>query len=65
MRERSEFDEKARREVDDDEGNDDDENMRDAKIDRGGDSVNNLSEVDRCDFLRMNDLIDESHLLNC
>jgi hypothetical protein len=56
---------KARREVDSDENDDDDDNMRNAKIDRDDDSMNDLNEIDRRDFFRAKNLIDEFHLLNC
>ncbi len=42
-----------------------DECMRDAETDRGDDSMNDLSEVDRRDFFSRKDFIDEFHLLNC
>jgi hypothetical protein len=51
---------KTRREIDDD-----DDNMKNAKIDRNDDSMNDLNEIDRRDFFRTKNLIDESHLLNC
>jgi hypothetical protein len=38
--------------------------MRDERIDRDEDSVNDLSEVDRRDFFSKKDFIDESHLMN-
>ncbi len=47
------------------ENDDDDDNIENAKIDRGDDSMNDLSEVDRRDFFRKDDFIDDSHLLNC
>jgi hypothetical protein len=53
---------KARREIDDDEN---DDNMKKTKIDQSDDSMNDLNEIDRRDFVRMNDLIDKFHLLNC
>jgi hypothetical protein len=56
---------RARRDVDDDEDDDDDDSMKDARIDRDNDSMNDLSEIDRRDFFRAKDLIDEFHLLNC
>jgi hypothetical protein len=65
LRERDEFDEKGRREIDDDESDDDDESMKNAKIDRDDDSVNNLNEIDRCDFFRKRNFSDEIHLKNC
>jgi hypothetical protein len=58
-------DERARREIDDDENDDDDDNMKNAKTDRDDDSMNDLSEIDRRDFFRKNDFINDSHLLNC
>jgi hypothetical protein len=64
VKERSGFDEEARREVDGGEGNDDDGSMRNARIDRDDDSMNDLSEIDRRDFFRTKNLIDEFHLLN-
>jgi hypothetical protein len=65
VEERKRCDERARREIDGDENDDDDDSMRNAKIDRDDDSMNDLSEVDRRDFFRTKDFIDESHLLNC
>jgi hypothetical protein len=39
--------------------------MKNAEIDRDDDSMNDLSEIDRRDFFRKNDFIDDFHLLNC
>jgi hypothetical protein len=60
-----ECDERTRREINDDESDDDDDSMKNAKIDRDDDSVNDLSEIDRRDFFRTKNFVDESHLLNC
>jgi hypothetical protein len=38
--------------------------MRNERIDRDEDSVNDLSEIDRRDFFSKEDFIDESHLMN-
>ncbi len=62
---REKCDEKARREIDNDESDDDDDNMKNAKIDRNDDFVNDLIEIDRRDFFNKKNFIDESHLLNC
>jgi hypothetical protein len=64
MREREECGKKARRGIDDDEDDDDESSMKDARIDRDDDSMNDLSEIDRRDFFSKKDFIDESHLLN-
>jgi predicted phage gp36 major capsid-like protein len=61
---RSDFDEEARREIDDNESDDDDDDMRNAEIDRDDDSMNDLSEVDRRDFFSRKSFINESHLMN-
>ncbi len=55
---RRDDDVKARREIDDE------DSMRNAKIDRSDDSMNDLSEIDRRDFSSRKDFIDESHLMN-
>jgi hypothetical protein len=55
---------RTRRDVDDDEDCDDDDSMKNAKIDRDDDSMNDLNEIDRLDFFRTKSLIDEFHLLN-
>jgi hypothetical protein len=39
--------------------------MKDVKIDRSDDSMNDLSEIDRRHFFKTKSFIDESHLLNC
>jgi hypothetical protein len=44
---------KTRRDVDDDENYNDNESMKNAEIDRGDDSMNDLSEIDRRDLFRM------------
>jgi hypothetical protein len=62
---REKCDEKARRGIDDDESDDDDDSMKNAKINRDDNSMNDLSEIDRRDFFRKKDFIDEFHLLNC
>jgi hypothetical protein len=56
---------KTRRDVEDDEDDDDDDNMKNARIDRDDDSMKDLSEIDRRDFFRTKNFIDEFHLLNC
>jgi hypothetical protein len=56
--ERRDDDVRARREIDDE------DNMRNARIDRSDDSMNDLSEIDRRDFFSRKDFIDESHLMN-
>jgi hypothetical protein len=43
---------------------DDEDSMRNAKIDRNDDSMNDLSEIDRRDFFSRMSFIDESHLMN-
>jgi hypothetical protein len=43
---------KARREIYDDKNDDDDDNMRDAEIDRDDESMNDLSKIDRRDLFR-------------
>jgi hypothetical protein len=45
-----------------DENDDDDDSMRNAKIDRDDDSMNDLSEIDRRDFSRKRDFSEEIHL---
>ncbi len=49
---------RARREIDDE------DSMKNAKIDRNDDSMNNLSGIDRRDFFSRKNFIDESHLMN-
>jgi hypothetical protein len=43
---------------------DDNECMKNARINRDDDSMNNLSEIDRRDFFSKKDFIDKSHLMN-
>ncbi len=56
--EKRDDDVKARREIDDE------NSMRDAKIDQNDDSMNDLNEIDRRDFFSRKGFIDESHLMN-
>jgi hypothetical protein len=56
---------KTRREIDENESDDDDDNMKNAKIDRNDDSMNDFNEIDRRDFFSKKNFICESHLLNC
>jgi hypothetical protein len=58
------FDERARREISDDDDDDESDNMKNARIDRNDDSMNDLSEIDRRDFFSRKDFIDESYLMN-
>jgi hypothetical protein len=44
---------------------DDNECMKNAKIDRNDDLINDLNEIDRRDFFSAKNFIDESYLLNC
>jgi hypothetical protein len=43
---------------------DNDECMKNAKIDRDDNSMNDLNKIDRRDFFIRNDFLDESHLMN-
>jgi hypothetical protein len=43
---------------------DDDDNMKNARIDRDDDSMNDLNEIDRRDFFSRKGFIAESHLMN-
>jgi hypothetical protein len=47
-----------------DESDENDNSMKNAEIDRDDDSMNDLNEIDRRDFFRTKNLIDEFYLLN-
>jgi hypothetical protein len=45
-----------------DESDEDDDSMRNARIDRDDDSMNDLSEIDRRDFFRKRNVSERIHL---
>jgi hypothetical protein len=44
---------------------DDDKCMKNARINRDDDSMNDFNKIDRRDFFNKKNFIVESHLLNC